>query len=101
MKTAKSQAKIDDLARYVQGRMILTVAMRLQVTRITPGERRFLNVHTPLQLGGRSNAAGFAFPPDAQFDGFDGCIKHLRHDGRVFGCFLYAHGFHYALVAVV
>ena len=48
----------------------------------TPGSSRYLNVHTPLQLGGRSDA-GHDFPIGVQKHGLHGCIKNFRHNGQV------------------
>ena len=48
----------------------------------TPGASHYLNVHTPLQLGGRSDA-GYDFPMGVQKRGFHGCVKNFRHNGEV------------------
>lgn len=48
----------------------------------TPGENKYINVNTPLQLGGRLNPKA-KFPQNVIKDGFNGCIKNLIHDGRV------------------
>ena len=53
-----------------------------EVERTTPGENKFINVNTPLQLGGRSNT-NIEFPDSVSDIGFDGCIKNLIHDGEV------------------
>ena len=53
-----------------------------EIERTTPGENIFINVNTPLQLGGRSNP-NVEFPVDVRDVGFDGCIKNLIHDGEV------------------
>ncbi len=53
-----------------------------ETERTTPGENRFINVNTPLQLGGRSNP-NIAFPSNVMEQGFDGCVKNLVHDGLV------------------
>ena len=57
-----------------------------QIERTTPGENKFINVNTPLQLGGRSNP-NIDFPMDVTDVHFDGCIKNLIHDGQVSGAF--------------
>ncbi len=53
-----------------------------EVERSTPGENKYLNVNSPLQLGGRSNPV-VSFPKNVLPVGFDGCIKNLIHDGEV------------------
>ena len=53
-----------------------------EVERTTPGENKFVNVNTPLQLGGRSNT-NIEFPDSVTDTGFDGCVKNLIHDGEV------------------
>ena len=53
-----------------------------EVERTTPGENKFVNVNTPLQLGGRSNT-NIEFPDSVSDKGFYGCIKNLIHDGEV------------------
>ncbi len=53
-----------------------------EIQRLTPGENKYINVNTPLQLGGRSNP-DIPFPSEVTTQGFDGCIKNLIHDGLV------------------
>lgn len=50
---------------------------------VTPGENMFLNVNTPLQLGGISNYEDSAYPQIAHKTGFEGCVKNVLQDGRV------------------
>lgn len=48
----------------------------------TEGDNMYLNVNSPLQLGGRSNP--FITKPDnVLMQGFHGCIKNLIHNGEV------------------
>jgi hypothetical protein len=53
----------------------------------TPGEGKYINVNTPLQLGGRSNPRTKS-PQHVAKDGFSGCIKNLIHNGEVVHLFL-------------
>lgn len=48
----------------------------------TPGEGKYINVNTPLQLGGRSNVK-VKYPQHVMRDGFQGCIKNFIHNGQV------------------
>ena len=48
----------------------------------TPAENEYLNVHTPLELGGRSHPNS-KYPERAMMQGFRGCIKNLIHNGEV------------------
>jgi len=48
----------------------------------TPGHSTIINVNAPLQLGGRSNFK-VRYPDNVIRDGFNGCIKNLRHNGLV------------------
>ena len=48
----------------------------------TPGDNKFINVNTPLQLGGRSSPF-VSYPLDVMVQGFDGCVKNLIHNGEV------------------
>lgn len=48
----------------------------------TPGENKYINVNTPLQLGGRSNIK-VKYPPNVHKEGFHGCIKNFIHNGEV------------------
>lgn len=50
----------------------------------TPGHNKYINVNTPLELGGRSNPY-VSYPRDVPEKGFDGCIKNVIHDGEVCG----------------
>ena len=47
----------------------------------TASDYFLLNVNTPLQLGGRRTNPNY--PPDITLEGFNGCIKNLRHNGKV------------------
>ena len=49
----------------------------------TPGENMYINVNTPLQLGGRSRPAAAPYPRNVMDLGFDGCVKNLIHNGQV------------------
>ena len=48
----------------------------------TPGDAKYLNVNTPLQLGGRSNNK-LLYPHHVTRHGFKGCIKNFIHNGQV------------------
>ena len=56
-----------------------------EVQGATPGENKYLNLNTPLQLGGIADssigALQMALP--AEVFGFNGCIKNLIHNGEV------------------
>ena len=47
-----------------------------------PGERFILSVSTPLQLGGRARPS-VNYPAGLTAQGFNGCIRNLRHNGQV------------------
>ena len=49
----------------------------------TPGDNKYINVNTPLQLGGRSKATTVTYPRNVMDLGFDGCVKNLIHNGQV------------------
>lgn len=51
----------------------------------TPGENTFLNVNTLLQLGGRY--ANPSYPPGVTSTKFDGCVRHLVHNGKLYDLF--------------
>ncbi len=53
-----------------------------EVVEVTNGDNIYINVNTPLQLGGRSNPF-IAFPENVILQGFDGCVKNLMHNGEV------------------
>ena len=48
----------------------------------TPGNNKYLNVNTPLELGGRSTPF-VSYPRDVTDQGFKGCIKNVIHNGEV------------------
>lgn len=48
----------------------------------TPGVNKYINVNTPLQLGGLASY-DFKVPADITRDKFDGCMKNLVHNGEV------------------
>lgn len=57
-----------------------------QDTQPTPGENRFLNVATLVELGGRQNSATTWWPNEVQVSSrssFNGCVKKLKHNGEV------------------
>ncbi len=46
---------------------------------------RFLNVNSPLQLGGVDKSSDFKYPPGLSFiGGFDGCIRNVDQDGKIY-----------------
>ena len=46
---------------------------------------RFLNVNTPLQLGGVDQSSAFTYPSEITFGaGFDGCMRNVEQDGAVY-----------------
>lgn len=47
-----------------------------------PGDRQFVNINAPLQVGGRANH-GVKYPQNVLRDGFYGCIKNLFVNGEV------------------
>ena len=49
---------------------------------MTPGPNKYVNVHTPLQLGGRAKK-DLTYPRNVQDQGFTGCIKNVIHNGEV------------------
>lgn len=56
-----------------------------QHTETTPGENRFLNVDTLLELGGRSGSSSW-WPSEVTAVSrrpYDGCVKNLQHNGQV------------------
>ena len=70
-----------------------------EISRATPNENMFLNVHTPLQLGGRHlpkgpKARAPAHPQKVNDVGFKGCIKNLMHNGQVWNFFSSQFGFY-------
>lgn len=48
----------------------------------TKGPNKYLNVNTPLQLGGIADHT-LRHPANLPRHGFSGCIKNLVHDGEV------------------
>lgn len=54
-----------------------------ETMRETPGDSKYININTPLQLGGRANP-GLSYPPDISAEGFDGCVKNLIHNGQLY-----------------
>ena len=54
-----------------------------ETERETPGIHKYINVNTPLQLGGRANP-GLNYPPEISTQGFDGCVRNLVHDGQLY-----------------
>ena len=56
--------------------------MPCETEAVTPGDNKFLNVHDPLQLGGRNNTE-LDYPRNIMKDGFHGCIKNFMHNGEV------------------
>ncbi|KAL5017034.1 hypothetical protein ScPMuIL_006623 [Solemya velum] len=50
-----------------------------EVVRYTRGENTILNVHGPLQLGGR-----YSQPASTRAPGFNGCIKNLIHNTKMY-----------------
>ncbi|XP_071785719.1 neural-cadherin-like isoform X1 [Asterias amurensis] len=54
-------------------------------TGVTPGDNKFLNVNTPLQLGGVDQSSAFTYPSEITFGaGFDGCMRNVEQDGAVY-----------------
>ena len=51
----------------------------------TPGENKFVNVNTPLQLGGLASR-DMPYPNNRRRPGFTGCIRNLMHNGEVRVC---------------
>ncbi|XP_077979104.1 neural-cadherin-like [Glandiceps talaboti] len=52
----------------------------------TPGTNRFLNVNTPLQLGG-IDEVDFTYPTDFRYteaNGFNGCIRNVIQDSKIY-----------------
>ena len=57
-----------------------------QDSQFTPGENRFLNVASMLELGGRNSMDKSWWPAEVDSKartGFDGCVKSLQHNGEV------------------
>ena len=57
-----------------------------QQTKTTPGENRFLNVDTLLELGGRSSGQNTWWPNEitsASRQAYNGCVRNLKHNGEV------------------
>lgn len=55
-------------------------------TKTTPGENRFLNVATLLELGGRARGGNAWWPQEVQAKSrrpYDGCVRNLKHNGEV------------------
>ncbi len=51
----------------------------------TPGDNKFLNVNTPLQLGGVDQSSAFTYPDEITFGvSFDGCMRNVEQDGAVY-----------------
>ncbi|XP_022110110.1 neural-cadherin-like isoform X2 [Acanthaster planci] len=51
----------------------------------TPGGNKFLNVNTPLQLGGRDLAAAFTYPSNISFaSSYNGCMKDVEQDSTLY-----------------
>lgn len=72
-----SKIKMTESGNYDQSQCLATGK--------TPGRNKFLNVNTPLQLGGMSNT-DVKFPKIRVKRGFSGCIKNVVQDGRVITC---------------
>lgn len=56
---------------------------RCQSSGVTPGENRFLNMATLLELGGRYRSDAWwpsEIPPHGMYKG---CVKNLKHNGEV------------------
>ena len=53
-----------------------------EIEKQTPGANKYININTPLQLGGRSNS-DITFPDNVLQEGLNGCIKNLMHNGEV------------------
>ncbi|XP_072051982.1 LOW QUALITY PROTEIN: neural-cadherin-like [Amphiura filiformis] len=50
-----------------------------------PNNHRFLNVNTPLQLGGVDTSSEFKYPAGLSFvGGFDGCLRNVDQDGKIY-----------------
>lgn len=57
-----------------------------QDSKFTPGENRFLNVATLLELSGRATGDSIWWPAEVNSKSrrpYDGCIKSLQHNGKV------------------
>jgi hypothetical protein len=67
--------------RPEQGVQVDTKPCRIK--RHTPGENTFLNVNTPLLLGGRHTSP--SYPAGITTAKFDGCVRNLVHNGKVGG----------------
>ncbi|XP_038077180.1 neural-cadherin-like isoform X2 [Patiria miniata] len=56
-----------------------------KITGQAPGDNKFLNVNTPLQLGGIDESPGFTYPVDITFAAsYDGCMKNLEQDSTLY-----------------
>jgi hypothetical protein len=55
----------------------------------TPGEHKYINMNTPLQLGGLADMKNDFVKKilSSNAKGFDGCVKNVVHNGEV--CRLY------------
>ena len=54
----------------------------------TLGENKYLNLNTPLQLGGRSSPYSNS-PIDVMTKGFKGCIRNFIHNGEASYIFIF------------
>ncbi|ELU14775.1 hypothetical protein CAPTEDRAFT_226653 [Capitella teleta] len=87
---------------FKQGKMLSLVADHCSVAEVTEtidnsiedraacedegsftGEQFLFNMHTPLELGGRS-VGGVNYPSGIPSAGFDGCVKNLMYNGNVY-----------------
>ncbi|KAM9308429.1 neural-cadherin-like [Gastrophryne carolinensis] len=62
---------------------ILTYRSWCEVSGETPGDKRYLDVYQPLQLGGVKTLPG-DIHPSLFFKGFTGCIRNLQVDSKVY-----------------
>eukprot|EP00079_Xenopus_tropicalis_P026645 XP_012820458.1 PREDICTED: neural-cadherin-like [Xenopus tropicalis] len=74
----------DALANEADGiRQPLHDRSSCEVSTGTPGNKRFLDVYQPLQLGGVKHVLPFLHPA-LQFSGFIGCLRNLKVDSKVY-----------------
>ncbi|XP_071958951.1 neural-cadherin-like [Antedon mediterranea] len=55
-----------------------------KVTSTITGTSTLLNVNTPLQIGGVDQNSGWKYPITFVASGFDGCIRNLIQDGKLY-----------------
>ncbi|CAH1802490.1 unnamed protein product [Owenia fusiformis] len=62
---------------------------------VTPGGSKYLNIKTPLQLGGRSRMSiSPSYPAGLVTGGFVGCVQNLQHNGELYDLHIGSAGNH-------